>query len=373
MDTKKIETGGYGSFYYPSHEGDGSRGLFCYTDYVEFDEPNEWGEASECLDYSCLTLTEFKSDLSSLVDGSMMFAMAGYNGGGLKFDANLSNLQFGTSMFTMAPISTFKTTSLENLEDGYEMFCGCTFTNDDTLDVEWTYELPALKYGERMFMQDIGLETFNGGPLENLLRCRMMFFETGLANINELNISKIGDDSNSDSDSDLWGMFHYCNLTPQALANVYNGIKVTNISSITLGLGHFDGDDREAYDNEFKRILNTDKTPEELFEEKFSNTEIEWQYNGSREELLANMGINTYSLRRNQKSNLFLISRFNNNKPIYTKLEEITNNKNYYNFVSEDGNKKFFLKIYDRVSKPENYMYFNNLEEAMEYYKVVPK
>ena len=73
------------------------------------------------------------------------------------------------------------------------------------------------------------------------------------------------------------------------------------------------------------------------------------------------------------KSNLFLISRFNNNKPIYTKLEEITNNKNYYNFVSEDGNKKFFLKIYDRVSKPENYMYFNNLEEAMEYYKVVPK
>lgn len=99
----------------------------------------------------------------------------------------------------------------------------------------------------------------------------------------------------------------------------------------------------------------------------------EWQYNGSREELFADMGINTYSLRRNQKLNLFLTSCFNSNKPIYTKLEEVTNNKNYYNFVSEDGNKKFFLKIYDRVSKPENYKYFNNLEEAMEYYKVVPK
>lgn len=163
MDTKKIETGGYGSYYFPSHEADGSRGLFCYTEYVIYDEPNEWGEAVGCLDYSCTTLTEFKSDLSSLVDGSMMFAMAGDGNEGFKFDADLSNLQYGTSMFVSAIISSFKTTSLENLEDGYEMFCGCLFSNDGTFDVEWTYNLPALKDGDRMFMLDYGLETFNGG------------------------------------------------------------------------------------------------------------------------------------------------------------------------------------------------------------------
>lgn len=375
MDTKKIDRGGYGSYFWPSHEPDGSRGLFCYAELIVFDEPNEWGEVYDYRDHACTTLTEFKSDLSSLVDGSMMFAMlsylSGYEHEGLNFDADLSNLQSGASMFTGTYISSFKTTSLENLENGYEMFCSCHFIDTQTYNFEWAYKLPALKYGDRMFLEDVGLETFNGGSLENLVSGFCMFLATGLANINELNISKIGEDSSSYSS--LSGMFYYCCLTPQALANVYNGIKVTNIDSITLGLGHFGGDDKEAYDNEFKRILNTNKTPEELFEEKFNNTEIEWQYNGPREEFLTEMGIDTYSLRRNQKLNYFLTSRFNSGNPIYTKLEEVTNNKNYYNFVSEDGNKKFFLKIYDKVSKPENYKYFNNLEEAMEYYKVVPK
>lgn len=375
MDTRKIEKGGYGGYFWPSHEADGSRGLFCYTELIKFDEPNEWDEMYDYIDNACSTLTEFKSDLSSLVDGSMMFAMGnyyvGYDREGLTFNANLSNLQSASSMFADTHIASFKTTSLKNLENGYEMFCDCAFSNNNNFNFEWTYELPSLKYGDRMFLCDYGLEAFNGGPLENLVSGYMMFFGTFLANINELNISKIGEDP--DSYSTLAGMFYECCLTPQALANVYNGIKVTNIDSISLGLGHFGGDDKEAYDNEFKQILNTDKTPEELFEEKFNNTEIEWQYVGSREELMAEASINTYSLRGNQKPNLFLASRINSDKPIYTKIEEVTNNKNYYNFVSEDGNKKFFLKIYDRVSKPENYKYFNNLEEAMEYYKVVPK
>ena len=224
MDTRKIEKGGYGGYFWPSHEADGSRGLFCYTKCVIFDEPNEWDEMYDYIDRACITLTEFKSDLSSLVDGSMMFAMRNYGSGnndeGLKFDANLSNLQIGSSMFAATYMPSFKTTSLENLEDGYEMFCECGFWDEQTYNFEWTYKLPALKYGDRMFICDYGLETFNGGPLENLVSGYMMFFGTFLANINELNISKIGEDPSSYSS--LGGMFYECCLTPQALAASLN-------------------------------------------------------------------------------------------------------------------------------------------------------
>ena len=132
IDTSKIEVGGI-----VKEEGDKFDGLFCSVD-----------SEGEMLDF---IISEFNSDLSSLRDGSAMFA---YCTNLTSFSSDLSGLRKATSMFEWCPNLTSFASNLSNLTDGEFMFYYCTNLTS------FSSNLSSLTVGGGMF-QDCKLDALS--------------------------------------------------------------------------------------------------------------------------------------------------------------------------------------------------------------------
>ena len=172
-DTSKIEVGG---IY--DEEAMMADGLFCNLDIITMEQRG-------------LILSEFESDLSSLRDGSTMFAFCLNL---TSFNSNLSNLTVGTSMFNSCLSLTSFEGDLPSLTNGYDMFTSCTNIT------EFSSDLSSLTIGDSMFRDCSSLTSFSS-DLPNLTNGGWMFYNSGLESFT----------SDLPSLTNGYDMFCYCN------------------------------------------------------------------------------------------------------------------------------------------------------------------
>lgn len=239
-------------------------------------------------------LTQFNSDLSSLVDGKAMFS----NCENLTtFTSDLSSLVFCSSMFFRCSNLTTFTSDLSSLRgpritaEGNLMFGGCS-----------------------------NLTSFSS-DLSSLMN--------GL------------------------GMFVICKLDAQSVANIVHTLPTHESNgTITIGIGC---DNTEADQLLFAQECDCETWQELLDDFSAKNWTVVFQCNGRPTEAA------TYNMRSGETL------------PIYTKLEEVTDEK-YYQYTSADGSKFYNINYFHSTNgSTEGYDVFSSLEEAISTYNVTPK
>ena len=279
----------------------------------------------------CENLTTFSADISGLTDGTDMFR------GCLElssFDSDLSELKNGTSMFSgcekLIPFSI----DMPKLEKGRSMFYECGFTS-------FSSDLSGLKDGTAMFHSCSNLTSFSS-DLSSLTEGNGMF---------NVCSNLVSFDSALPSLTNGYQMFDYCKLNAQSVVNIMESLpKRERWAALFMGFG--------CDDNESDKLLFAQECNCETWDiliEKFSAKKwtVEIQCNGRP--------TSTYGLRRGEKL------------PVYTKLEEVTDEK-YYNYTSIDGSKKYNIHYFHSTNgSTEGFDVFSSLEEAISTYNVTPK
>lgn len=157
--------------------------------------------------------------LSDLVDGSSLFYFAadGTGYGLTAFNADLSSLTNGTSMFASCYELTAFNSNLNSLTNGYYMFyCGRGLSN-------FNVKLSSLTNGNQMFSNCENLTTFNS-DLSSLTNGYMMF--NGCYNLTAFNA-----DLSSLTNGSY--MFASCKLDTASVQNIADTIK--DVESLTNG------------------------------------------------------------------------------------------------------------------------------------------
>lgn len=164
------------------------------------------------------TLSSFKGDLSSLLDGEDAFC---YNSRLCEFDTPLPNLVNGYGMFNNVKLLRWNQ-PLPRLQNGFFMFFGNLFSS-------WDTDLPELVDGRYMFGGAKRLTRWSGA-LPKLEDGRGMFRGSGLVSFKELLPSLLHGDE----------MFYGCRLDGKSVQKIAEGIRDVNgddSSTKNLGLG----------------------------------------------------------------------------------------------------------------------------------------
>ena len=317
-DTSKIEVGG--NFDLITQVGDG---LFCDADVV-----------SEAL--RGLILSEFESNLSSLIDGSGMFAVCTSL---TSFNGDLSSLTDGTDMFAVCTSLTSFTSDLPSLTDGGMMFNSCT--NLTT----FTSNLSSLTSSENMFSSCPSLTSFSS-DLSSLSNGFAMFAGcTSLTSFNgDLSSLTIG-----------LAMFDNCKLDSASVKNI---IETINTYSALLDIGM--GCDNTTSDKDlFAQEIGYANMTSLLAALQAKGWTVTAQYNGRP--------TSTYSMRRTTEPTL----------PVFVKLEEVEESsdklKSFHTHTSLDGTKKYRLDwFHETTGSTDGYTQFASLEEAIEHFNIKP-
>ena len=151
--------------------------------------------------YTCENFTTFTSDLSSLVDGSYMFRMTALS----SFSGNLRSLVDGTAMFYGAKFTSFDN-DLSSLVNGREMFRGSDITS-------FNCKLGNLTNGYYMF-NGAKFTSFSE-DLSSLVDGTAMFYTTTLTSFS----------SNLSSLLSGYNMFLTCNLTTESIKCIADSIR----------------------------------------------------------------------------------------------------------------------------------------------------
>lgn len=191
---------------------------------------------------NCSGLKTWKWDLSSVTDTRGMFQSC------LNlesFEGDLSELINGTNMFCYDnKLSSFKTTNLDKLETGINMFFQNKITNfeyelpslknasamfQNTLLASFEKDLPLLKNGGHMFFKCVNLTIFDG---------KLSLLESGLNMFMSCSSFKTFN-SSLDSLIDGTGMFLSCKLSKSSIQTIINCLRTTNVltTTATLDLG----------------------------------------------------------------------------------------------------------------------------------------
>ena len=332
IDTSKIEVGGF------FDETLGPDGLFCNFGAAEesrglilseFDSDLSSLTNGSAMFAGCSNLASFTSDLSSLTDGSAMFAGCSNL---TTFSSDLSNLTDGSGMFSGCSNLTTFSSDLSSLTNGSAMFIGCsnltTFSSD----------LSNLTDGSGMFSDCSNLTTFSS-DLSSLTDGYFMF--TGCSNLTTFtsDLSNLTDGS---------GMFSKCKLDAPSVKNIIDTIN-TYSGLLALGMGCNDTSDDK---NLFAQEVGYSNMTSLLAALQAKGWTVTAQYNGRP--------TSTYGLRRPSENTL----------PVFVKLEETEDHADY---TSEDGSKKYRLNwFHETTGSTEGYTQFASLEEAIEHFNIKP-
>ena len=325
-DSSKIEVGGTYDL-----ETDITDGLFCNFDNMDMYGGNERG----------LVLSEFNSNLSSLRDGTGMFAGCSQL---TTFTSNLSSLTIGQEMFERCSNLTTFTSNLSSLTDSYEMFFNCTALTTFSSD------LSSLMYGNYMFEECEFLTSFTS-DLSSLTDGRMMF--DGCSSLTSFT-------SNLSSLIGGYCMFSGCKLDAASVKsiidtiNTYSGESGLDPGVLRLGMGC---DDNTADKDLFAQEVGYTDMASLLAALQAKGWTVTAQYNGRP--------TSTYSMRRTTEPTL----------PVFVKLEEVEESsdklKSFHTHISFDGTKKYRLNWFHETSgTTDGYTQFNSLEEAIEHFNI---
>ena len=205
--------------------------------------------------------TKFNADLSSLVTGESMFDTC-YDL--TAFDSNLNALENGFYMFNDCSSLTSFNVNLPSLTRGYNMFAGCrnltTFNSNLSNLTQGSYmlyacsalttfdsDLSSLTNGHFMFGSCTNLTTFNSN-LSSLTKGWVMF--SVCSNLTTF-------DSDLSNLTNGWYMFYNCKLDTASVKKIANTIK--DVTSLTNGTGVGD----EVYKHIHIGIGNSTPTTEE--------------------------------------------------------------------------------------------------------------
>ena len=338
----------------------------------------------DALDWT-FPITTFESDLSSLRSSNGMF----FNVPTLKsFKSNLSSLINGSGMFQSCNnLNTFECDNLNSLKIGVDMFSMDTQSNGSI--GSFSYDLPSLVEGKRMFRHVVFLKSFksdlssleNGegmfyccnslkdfdikhNDLSSLTNGAGMFeycyeitaFDANLSSLTNgklmfdrcTSLTYFGSDISSLTDGN--NMFSECKLDSQSVMNILHFIPDRTgepSSTITIGIG----------------ISNSDEQKQAFAEECFCDS---WQ--GLNDEFSAKEWTVTWQFNGPSTFGLRGI-----NTSVYVKLEETTDEKRY-DYTSPEGDKFYNISWYHESNgNNEGYTLYDSLNSAIESLGIIPK
>ena len=247
------------------------------------------------------------------------------------FSSDLSGLTDGESMFTNCYNLTSFSSDLSSLTNGYFMFNSCSKLTSFNSD------LSSLTDGRSMFMRLNAPSIPTPPGVTPPPTPSVTYFTTFSSNLSSL---MYGQD-----------MFSGCNLDAQSVANIIHTLPTHESNGeITIGIGC---DNTEADQLIFAQECDCETWQELLDDFSAKNWTVTFQCNGRP--------TTTYNMRRGETL------------PIYTKLEEITDEK-HYQYTSTDGSKFYNINYFHSTNgSTEGYDVFSSLEEAISTYNVTPK
>lgn len=233
-----------------------------------------------------------------------------------KVKSNFSSLKDGSSMFAYCTSLAEFENELLSLETATNMFQGCSDL------VSFTSDLPKLTSARQMFFGATKLEHFVGSLFS----------------------LEIGD-----------GMFGECILSPLSVTYILDSLpKSEELRHITIGInvqasGVVDFNENERQLAEFAKEMDYDSWAEvqQAFIDK--NWDVVFQFNKAA----TTRGINGEP------------------QPLFVKLVELAEDERPM-YSSEDGAKFYNLVWGHATTHPENYNMFGSLEEAVEFYNLIP-
>ena len=283
----------------------------------------------------CSSLTNFASDLNSLTNGYSMFNGC-YNLA--IFNSDLSSLTSSYSMFEDCSDLTTFISDLSSLTNGYYMFSFCTSLTTFASDSSGSpVNLSSLTNGNGMFYECYNFTNFTS-DLSSLTKGNHMFYDCS-------KLTNFTSDLSSLTNGYL--MFYYCKLDTDSLIHIAETIK--DVRDLTNGSSYRD----EIYKTLHLGIGNT--TPTE--EEKELLTEIHnkgWQVYVNGSSSAYTPSTNTTSLDGEESITPI---------PFYAKPVESDEEHAEYT----DGNGKFYNILGGQfifVDDPETYGMFTSLEDA---------
>ena len=383
--------------------------------------------------YSCKTLENFTSDLSSLTDGIYMF----YNCSALElFEGDLSSLTNGNSMFSGCSKLTDFTSDLSTLTNGVWMFNVCssltTFTNNlGSLKASnsmfencsslttFTSDLSSLTNGAWMFNGCSSLTDFTS-DLKSLIRGNGMFYGcsklitftndlSSLINGNKMftscyYLTTFTSDLNSLIAGSL--MFYKTNLTPQSVMCIVDSIKDIGaekklyedgiIPYVTETNGSYTPSKGFMSDGRYVYTYNTPSTLTTTIEAETVGfltigINVTNDFDTIADQLQAFAEEANYDSWADLKqafvdkgwnvtwqyggTNTAIPYDMRGDRvipcPIYAQLVEVEEDKEQAEYTNEDGSKFYSINWGHDVTNYDDFQQFDSLEEAMVAYGVI--
>lgn len=282
--------------------------------------------------YQFENIVEFKSDLTALTYGDNLFAVL--PNALIEFNGNLDNLDNGYQMFVDANITYFEN-NLPKLRLGDEMFAGCMNLASFNID------MPSLESANSMFYACTSLTSFDS-DLSSLTDGQQMFRECSQLTSFSSNLSSLTKGER---------MFYTCKLDAKSVSNIVHTLSTHETwGSITIGIG--------CDNTEEDVLLFSQECDCETLQELLDDFSAK---NWTAYLSCCGRPTATYNMRRGETL------------PIYTKLEEVTDDK-YAQYTSVDGSKFYNINYFHYTNgSTEGYDVFSSLEEAISTYNVTPK
>ena len=281
-------------------------------------------------------LASFVTDLPFLVESNDMFYECSLLS---SFTISVPLLKSADSMFFQCEALTKVESDFSSLKSAKNMFAYCA------LLAEFENKLPALENATNMFQGCSDLVSFTS-DLPKLASARQMFF--GATKLEHFVGSLF---SLEDGDS----MFGKCILSPLSVTYILDSLpKSEELRYITIGINVQSSDTVGLEENErqlaeFAKEMDYDSWAEvqQAFIDK--NWDVAFQFNKTT----TTRGIN------------------NESQPLFVKLVEFAEDE-YPMYSSEDGAKFYNLVWGHATTHPENYNIYGSLEEAVEFYNLIP-
>ena len=313
-----------------------------------------------CMFYQCPKLKQFNINLPSLLNGAGMFS---YCNNLESFTSDLSSLINGSGMFMYCTGLESFTSDLSSLITGYQMFAGCKLNPQSIMYIANTIkDLNAEK--EKYLSEEIPwvdaysypqLQTRNSGWVNET----QYFFHLNIQDRNIFCYPEACDGNNVIYFTNTYATYpidlSFTNFITwqQTTGKISIGINVTdNATSIQQELEDFANE--AGFDSWV--ALN------QVFIDK--GWDVTWLYGGQKWDSIP------YNLRNRQEITPC---------KIYTKLIEVKvpklfqkNNNSFAKYRSVDGTKFYNITWGHDVTNTDGYDVFNNLQEACQFYGVVP-
>lgn len=292
-------------------------------------------ENSEKMFYSKHEITSFKSDLSSLTNGTYTF---GYCDNLTIFIADMSSLTVGNQMFYKCQnLSTFNCSDLNFLNTAVGMFQACSnllcFNSD----------LKSLNDAEHMFYNCVNLTHFES-DLKSLTNGNYTFGVCSKLTSFKSDLSSL---------TNGYGMFYYCKLDVPSIKNIINTINTVETANLTLGMG-----------------CNNNQTDKDFFAQEVGYPDMSTLLTA-----LQNKGWTVTAQYNGRPSSTFSL-RKPESLPVFVKLIEVipTDEDSFYEYTSQDGSKFYNLDwFHETTGSTDGYTQFNSLEEAITHFKLLNK